>query len=111
AWLAFHNERINSDRTLFLVFSRALCDYVSHVMPALGVGGVRICSYREWASSLRRAHFPELPKAYREDTPIEVAALKSHPAMLVALERHIGQASGPATPKQAIDDWLSVMTD
>jgi DNA helicase-2/ATP-dependent DNA helicase PcrA len=111
AWLAFNDERINSSRTLFLVFSRALRDYVSHVMPALGVGNVKVRSFRRWAASLRERHFPNLPKKVREDTPAVVVALKSHPAMLKALEWQVEQTPGKATSKQAVQDWLAVITD
>jgi DNA helicase-2/ATP-dependent DNA helicase PcrA len=110
AWLAYQDARIDSPSTLFLVFSRALRDYVSRVLPSLGVHHVRVLTFPEWASGLRRRAFPKLPRATRDDTPALVSRLKLHPAMMVALEAQVRDVSGPATVEQAIDDWASVTT-
>ncbi len=110
AWLAYADPAINSERTLFLVFSPALRDYVGHVLPALGVDRVQVRSYHQWAADQRRRHFPSLPKAVREDTPASVLRLKMHPAVAAALEHQVRTVKAPATPEQAIDDWSSVLT-
>lgn len=109
AYLAFTDPSINSQRTLFLVFSPALRDYVSHVLPALGVPRVKVTTFSEWARALRRKHFPGLPRKIRENTPAIVLKLKSHPIMLRALEEHVSAEAGPATPERALDDWASVL--
>jgi len=111
AWLAHQDGRINSGRTLFLVFSRALRDYVSHVLPALGVGEVNIRTFGEWAQFQRRQHFPQLPHAHRHDTPAVVVALKNHPAVLQALAWQVARTPGPATRAQAVDDWANALTN
>ena len=111
AWLAHGDARINSGRTLFLVFSRALRDYVSHVLPALGVGGVNIRTFREWANFQRQRHYRRLPRGHRHDTPAIVVALKSHPAVLQALTWQVARTAGPATASQAIDDWLNATSN
>jgi DNA helicase-2/ATP-dependent DNA helicase PcrA len=110
AWLAYEDPIINSDRTLFVVFSPALKDYVSHVMPALGVDKAQVCDFRSWAQRNRKRHFPRLPNRVRDTTPAAVVRLKLHPAMMVALERQIERVQAPATGDQAIDDWVSVIT-
>jgi len=110
AWLAYEDPVINSDRTLFVVFSPALKDYVSHVMPALGVDKAQICDFRSWAHRIRRRHFPRLPKKVRDATPAVVVRLKLHPAMLVALRRQVERVQAPANGDQAIDDWISLIT-
>ena len=97
--------------TLFVVFSPALRDYVSHVLPALGVGGVRVVTYREWAAEQRRRLFPALPDRQRENTPGWVQRLKLHPALLTALERHVARTPGKATWRQAVDDWHTLLVD
>ena len=111
AYLAYDDPSIDSDATMFVVFSPGLRDYVSHVLPALGVGGVRVLTFREWAADHRRRLFPSLPDRQREDTPALTQRLKLHPALLVALERHIAQNPGKGSPAQVIDDWMSVLTD
>lgn len=110
AWLAYEDPRIDSDRTLFVVFSPALREYVRHVLPALGVTRVRIATFREWAQELRRRHFPRLPAEPRSDAPEVVHRLMLHPGMADAIERHVAEHPGPATAEQALDDWASVLT-
>jgi len=109
AYLAYRDESIESERTLFIVFSTALRNYVSHVLPALGIQRVRVRSFREWASEQCRRLYPTLPRAIREQTPAVVLRLKLHPAMLVAIEEQVRRVSAPARPNQAIDDWASVL--
>ncbi|MFT4621795.1 MAG: DNA helicase-2/ATP-dependent DNA helicase PcrA [Myxococcota bacterium] len=110
AWLAYNDPRIDSPATLFVVFSRALRDYVSHVLPALGIHGVSVRDYHSWAKSQVQRHFPMLPRAIREATPAVVVRLKLHPACMSALEEQVAQVTGPPTSDQAIDDWLSVLS-
>jgi DNA helicase II / ATP-dependent DNA helicase PcrA len=110
AYLAYDDPRIDSDKTLVVVFSPALRDYVSHVLPALGVHEVQVRTFHEWAREIRRRLLPMLPVEQREDTPAVVQRLKLHPALLTALARHVAAVPGPATPAQVIDDWISVLT-
>lgn len=109
AYLSYDDPSVNSGRTLFLVFSAALRDYVGHVLPALGVGNVAVKTFSGWARELRRRHFKGLPKSRREDAPGIALRIKSHPLMLRALEEQILTVSGPSTPDQAIDDWGSAL--
>ena len=110
AYLAFDDGRIDGPDTLVVVFSRALARYVAHVLPSLGLQGVRIVTYREWVHEERRRCFPHLPTAEREDTPALVQRLKLHSAMDVALERQVARVSGAHNGEQAYDDWASVLT-
>jgi DNA helicase-2/ATP-dependent DNA helicase PcrA len=111
AWLAYEDVEVDSERTLFVVFSEALREYVSHVLPALGVSRVQIRDFRDWAAEQRRRHFPALPRAAREDTPGVVVRLKLHPVVLDVLARQVSRVPGPATPDQALDDFVSALTD
>ncbi|MGC6515364.1 MAG: UvrD-helicase domain-containing protein [Myxococcota bacterium] len=111
AYLAFGDRGIDSPRTLFLVFSRALRDYVGRVLPALGLNRVHPMTFPEWAHEQRKRHFPKLPRKTRDDTPAVVLRLKTHPATMIALERQVELVSGPSTMAQAIDDWASVLTE
>jgi len=110
AYLAYDDSEIDSDRTLFVVFSPALRDYVGHVLPSLGVEGVRIVTFQDWALEQRRRHFPELPAESRADAPALVQRLKLDPVLDDALRRHVEEHPGPATAQQALDDWASVLT-
>jgi DNA helicase-2/ATP-dependent DNA helicase PcrA len=89
AYLAFQDERrFRPDRMLVVVFNDALARYISEVLPALGVHGVAIRTYQNWAERLRISHLPELPRRYSEETPGVVTRLKKHPAMLRAVDAH-----------------------
>ena len=110
AYLAFQDPRIDSPRTLVLTLSPALRDYVSHVLPGLGVGNVRVQTLPEWAARQRRRLFPALPGAERSDTPDYVRRLKLHPGLGAALEAQVQRVPGPANAAQVLDDWASVLT-
>jgi DNA helicase II / ATP-dependent DNA helicase PcrA len=111
AYLAYDEPRIDSERTMVLVFSPALRDYVGHVLPSLGVTRVQVQTFHHWAADQVRHLYPMLPRDVREDTPAVVHRLKLHPAMLTVLERQVARIAGPATPAQAIDDWASALAD
>jgi len=111
AYLAYDDPEIDSERTLFVVFSRALRNYVSAVLPSLGVEEVRVVTYGEWASDQRRRHFPRLPTHHREDAPSTVTRLKLHPLIGKALEAQVRSVPGPRERHQAIDDWASLLTN
>lgn len=109
AYLAYEDPEIDSRRTLFIVFSAPLRDYVSHVLPALSVTNARVLTFGEWASRLRRRLFPMLPGEVHDDAPAEVQRLKQHPVMIQALEEQVAGVVGPSTARQAVDDWASVL--
>jgi DNA helicase-2/ATP-dependent DNA helicase PcrA len=89
AYLAFQDERrFRPDRMLVVVFNDALARYIAEVLPALGVNGVAIRTYQNWAERLRVSHLRELPRHYNEETPAVVTRLKKHPAMLRAIDAH-----------------------
>jgi DNA helicase-2/ATP-dependent DNA helicase PcrA len=111
AYLAYEDRAIDSAETLVVVFSPALRDYVSHVLPALRVGRVQVRTYHEWAAEQCRRLFPRLPREVREVTPALVQRLKVHPALETALAEQVARVPGAATPEQVLDDWTSVLVD
>lgn len=111
AYLAYDDPSIDSARTMFVVFSKALRDYVAHVLPALGVENAQVRAFPEWAEEQRRNHFQKLPKKRRDDTPAVVLRLKNHPVILAALEAQVRDVDAPNTREQAVDDWMSVLVN
>jgi DNA helicase-2/ATP-dependent DNA helicase PcrA len=111
AYLAYAEPRIDSEQTLVVVFSPALRDYVGHVLPSLGVTRVQVRTFSEWAAERVRHLFPMLPRELRDTTPAVVHRLKVHPALLVALERHVARVPGPPSARRVLDDWASVLVD
>jgi DNA helicase-2/ATP-dependent DNA helicase PcrA len=110
AFLAFEDAAIDSPATLFVTLSPALRDYVAYVLPSLGVGRVPIVTFEDWAASQRRRLCPDLPRVHRNDTPDYVRRLKLHPGIGRALADHVAEHPAPPTPRQALDDWSSVLT-
>ncbi len=110
AYLAFDDPEVDSSRTLFIVFSPALRNYVGHVLPSLGLSNVKISTLHSWLTEQRRRHYPQLPRKVREDAPSLVQRLKLHPIMEAVLTEHIRRVSGPKTAGQALDDWASALT-
>ena len=83
AYLAFQDQkRFRPDRMLVVVFNDALARYISHVLPALGVSGVPVTTFNDWARKLRTSLVPRLPTTYTDDTPDVVVRLKKHPAWI-----------------------------
>ncbi len=111
AYLAYDDPRIDSDETLFVVFSPGLRNYIGHVLPALGVSKVKLSTFRDWVSHHRRRHFPKLPNDLRHNTPAGVQRFKLHPALGVALAEQVESTTGAANGTQALDDWTSVLTN
>ncbi len=87
AFLAFHNpSRFKPERTLIMVYSRALAHYISRVLPALGVEGVQVRTYEQWNATMRKRLFPKLPRVTSDRTPEVVSRFKQHALMLGLLE-------------------------
>jgi DNA helicase-2/ATP-dependent DNA helicase PcrA len=111
AYLAYEDARVDSPDTLFLTFSPALREYVAHVLPALGLERVAQLTFGEWAAALRTRLFPRLPRESRDDTPAVVRRAKLHAALVHALEEQVARVPGKRSWQQALDDWVSVLTD
>ncbi len=109
AYLAFDDAAVDSDRTLFIVLSAALRNYVSHVLPSLGITRVRPRTFSDWAAEQRAQLLPGLPRQTRYDTPSVVQRFKLHPIMLVALAEQVRSVPGAKTAAQVVDDWTSVL--
>jgi DNA helicase-2/ATP-dependent DNA helicase PcrA len=76
---------------MVVVFNDALAAYISRVLPSLGVEGVRVVTYGNWAGEQRRRHLPRMPKHYSEDTPPSVTRLKKHPALLTLVDERVAR--------------------
>ncbi len=111
AYLAFENKRFSPSRVLVIVWGRAMRDYVAHVLPALGVEGVQVTTWTEWARTRVKEQMPELPDVIADDTPAPVTRLKLHAATAELLERHIQRTKGAKTTAQVVDDWAHVITN
>jgi len=112
AYLAYQDaQRFQGGRMRVLVWGRALRDYISQVLPSLGVTGVPVQTYTDWATSTVRRHYPFLPKDRAQDTPEVVSRLKLHPGFLKFIEDRLELWDHAATARGAVDDWLALQGD
>tara|TARA_R110002073_G_scaffold256849_2_gene419461 strand:+ start:2926 stop:5313 length:2388 start_codon:yes stop_codon:yes gene_type:complete len=90
AFLNFADKkRFRASTMLFVVPSKALARYVDAVLPSLGVRGVPVVIYSEWASRTRKRLLRGTKSKYNHDTPDSVTRVKKHPALLAVLEEFV----------------------
>ena len=107
AYLSFQDpRRFQASKMLVVVFSRALARYIEHVLPSLGVEGVRVQTFQGWAQRLRRRLFPKTPDRYAEGTPSVVSRIKQHSAMLAMLSEAASSNDG-RSPDELLDECLT----
>lgn len=97
AFLAFSAPKtFNPRRMMVVAYSKALSAYISQVLPALGVEGVRVQQLDQWLAWLRKMHFKGLPSAINDETPALVTRFKGHLATLRMVDE-LGRAhrAGP----------------
>ncbi|MFO0755073.1 MAG: ATP-binding domain-containing protein [Byssovorax sp.] len=116
AFLAFNDRRrFAPDKMLVVVGSPALRAYISEVLPALGIGGVLVETFAEWAEAARKRAFPWLEAPVEENTPSVVTRYKTHPVMLHLFEERA--AALLKDPRSRRDSrgvlalWAEVLTD
>ena len=112
AYLAFaHPTRFAPQRMLVVVWGRALRDYVSKVLPNLGVQGVGVVTWSDWSRKLVERHWPSLPGHENANTPSVVSRFKLHPGLPAALERLVRTRKAPANGDGAFEDWRHLISD
>lgn len=112
AWLAFQDpKRFRPDSMAVVVWGRAMRDYISKVLPSLGVEGVPVHTWTEWARELVRRHLPMLPRRYADDTPEVVSRLKLHPALPEVLEAQVRRGTNSPNARGVIDDFMAIFRD
>ena len=109
AYLAYQEPKhFRPDRMIVVVWGRALRDYISKVLPGLGVHGVKVVTWASFARELVKKHFPFLPRHVAEDTPEVVSRMKLHPAFFRLLEDHVLMSESPKNAEGVFEDFLSV---
>ena len=112
AYLAYQDpNRFRSNRMIVVVWGKALRDYISKVLPSLGVEGVPVVTWTSWARQQVRRHFPFLPKHVAEDTPEIVSRMKLHPAFLPVLQHQVDTVPNPPNADGVFEDFLGIFMD
>jgi DNA helicase II / ATP-dependent DNA helicase PcrA len=112
AWLTYQDaRRFAPHRMQVVVWGKALRDYISHVLPGLGVAGVPVDTWQNWSKQQVKRLFHMMPKERADDTPEVVTRLKLHPGLLRILEEHVATNRNKADISGVIEDWTHVLTD
>jgi DNA helicase-2/ATP-dependent DNA helicase PcrA len=112
AFLAHSSDAgLDPRRTLVVTHGAALADYIGQVLPALGVDGVRVVSFTEWAHKTLRRAIPGLRATLVDDVSPLVSRLKSHPALLHALERRAAEFRGHPSARAVVELWAELVTN
>ena len=93
AWL-LHNDNspLKANECVFLMLSPALRRYVENSLPSVGISGVGVRTYHEWAArTLKRLQTNAEFEIHRPASPVPagVARVKRSLALLKALEAHL----------------------
>lgn len=91
AWLHFQDrERFIPESMLIMVFNKALSNYISRVLPSLGVDDIIIDYFEQWAGMQRNRLFSgNVPEGCLETTPVSVIRFKKHPLLLALINEFI----------------------
>ncbi|RYE93952.1 MAG: DNA helicase UvrD [Myxococcales bacterium] len=116
AYLAYRDPaRFSADKMLVVTYGIALGAYISEVLPSLGVPGVKVVTFSDWARGLRENAYGWFETTYEEDTPPAVSRLKKHPALLKLLgervRQHMSDPKASRSPRIALAIWAEVLTD
>jgi DNA helicase II / ATP-dependent DNA helicase PcrA len=112
AYLAYASPARFSPRNVLVVtWGSALAAYIAEVLPALGVHGVPVVTFADWARKELRRAFPSLDLPIADDAPAVVGRLKSHPALLRELERRGRAHRGRRTSRALLELWAELLTD
>ncbi|HET6281951.1 MAG TPA: ATP-binding domain-containing protein, partial [Polyangia bacterium] len=112
AYLAYtFPKRLPAKQMLVVTFGAALAAYISQVLPALGVEGVRVATFETWAIKELRHAVPWLDVPVVDEAPPLVRRLKSHPALLHELQRRARAFTGKRTSRAVVALWADLLTD
>ena len=92
AYLSFQDpRRFAPNKMLIVVFNEALVEYIRHVLPSLGVGGVTVTTYRRWTAQLLARMKIGIDLKHEIGTPEPVSRFKKHPVFMRMLEELVDE--------------------
>jgi DNA helicase II / ATP-dependent DNA helicase PcrA len=112
AYLGFaFRDRFPPKRMAVVTQGAGLAAYISQVLPALGLYGVRVLTFQEWAEKELAKAIPWIHASVVQDAPPAVTRVKSHPALLHELERRAAARTGKRGSRAAVELWADLLTD
>lgn len=111
AWLLFEdNSPAKAETTLVLVFNKSLAAYVSHVLPELGIQGVKIATFFDWAKDIITTSTNQEINLSEKDIPDAAHRFKSHPKTLEAFLKSLPEQKGFAILPSLFDFYQNTQT-
>jgi DNA helicase-2/ATP-dependent DNA helicase PcrA len=104
-------NRFPAKRMAVVTQGVALAAYIGQVLPALGLHGVRVLTFQEWAEKELAKAIPWIHASVIADMPPAVTRVKSHPALLHELERRAKARTGKRGSRAAVELWADLLTD
>ncbi|HEY4186831.1 MAG TPA: ATP-binding domain-containing protein [Polyangia bacterium] len=112
AYLAYtFPERFPARRMLVVTYGAGLAAYIGQVLPSLGIEGVRVLTFSDWAQKELRRAVPWLRPTFVDDASPATTRVKSHPALLHELERRAELHKGKKNSHGAVELWAELLTD
>jgi DNA helicase-2/ATP-dependent DNA helicase PcrA len=112
AYLGFaFPDRFPAKRMVVVTQGTGLAAYISQVLPALGLPGVRVVTFDQWAERELRRAIPWIHASLTQDVVPAVTRVKSHPALLHELERKAAARKGKRSSRAAVELWADLLTD
>ena len=111
AYLIFNNpQRFQTRSMMFVVWGRAMKDYVAHVLPSLGVTGVTVETWTRWSQKMIQRHFPRLPRERNDYTPPLIQRWKLSAQLRINLKQELLNL-GYVDRMQILQTWMECITD
>jgi len=112
AYLSYsYPERFPAKRMIVVTQGTALAAYIGQVLPALGVAGVRVLTFNEWAHKELERAIPWLRATVTDEVVPAVTRVKSHPALLHELEQRARARRGKRSMGAVVELWADLLTD
>ena len=112
AYLGFaFPDRFPAKRMVVVTQGTGLAAYIGQVLPALGLPGVRVVTFDEWAERELHRAIPWIHATLARDVLPAVTRVKSHPALLHELERKAAARKGKRGSRAAVELWADLLTD
>jgi DNA helicase-2/ATP-dependent DNA helicase PcrA len=96
---------------MVVTYGAALSAYIGELLPSLGVSGVRVSTFGEWAERELRSGLPWLRAKIADDAAPEVTRVKSHPALLHEADRLAAAHAGKPSASAVLEVWGDLLTD
>jgi DNA helicase-2/ATP-dependent DNA helicase PcrA len=112
AFLAYtFPHRFPPHSLMVVTYGVALAAYIGELLPSLGVTGVRVSTFGDWAERELRSALSWLRAKVVDEAAPEVMRVKSHPALLREVDRLAEAYVGKRDSTAVVEVWGDLLTD